>query len=169
LFRNIASGNLDKGLTPEQHAACLAFRRMMEEHLYWFGVHIRWIIEENWQTTCRDTFGRMPLPFRLIVPNIVRKKVVQQLAGHGMGRLGRAEIERMALDDFKALSEWLDDKPYFMGDEPREIDATTFAFLLSMLRQAHRNPIKPEIDALTNLAPYVERMRARYFPELSGP
>lgn len=152
-------------LGARDRATALGLRRMMEEHLFWYIVHVRWRLEPNWSTVRRAFFSQLPLPLRLFLPRLVRKAVAKTLVGHGIGRHSEGELDSMALDDLAALSAYLGDKPYFMGDQPSELDATAYAFLACTLWPPFEIPIRVELDKLANLDPYCQRMKARYFPE----
>ena len=39
---------LDQDLNPEQKAIAQGFKKMLDENLYWCGVHARWIDKTKW-------------------------------------------------------------------------------------------------------------------------
>ena len=47
----------------------------------------------------------------------------------GIGRHSKDEIEKIGLDDIKAASKILGDKPFFFGDKASVLDCVVFAFL----------------------------------------
>ena len=47
----------------------------------------------------------------------------------GIGRHCKEEIEKIGLDDLRAASKILGDKPFFFGDKPTVIDCVMFGFL----------------------------------------
>jgi glutathione S-transferase len=156
---------LDGDLSARDRATALGLRRMMEEHLYWYMVHVRWRLEPNWATVRQAFFSQLPLPLRLFLPRLVRKAVAKAMGAHGIGRHSEDELDRMALDDLTALSGYLGDKSYFMGDQPSELDAAAYAFLACILWPPFELPIRAELDRLDNLDAYCWRMKARYYPE----
>ncbi len=74
----------DNALSTEQLAIAEAFRRLIEEHLYWVLVHSRWI--ENGDTIRRVFFAPVPALMRKFVFKMVVKQVKSSLHGQGMGR-----------------------------------------------------------------------------------
>jgi glutathione S-transferase len=154
---------LDDGMSATEQATAHAFRRLFEENFYWCMVYARWFDAANWDASKRAIFAKMPLPLRLIAPPLVRRSLWKQIRGHGMGRHAQAEVYKIALDDLTAASRFLGDKPYFMGDRPRTIDATAHAFLALFLFSPINLPNRAEIDKLGNLKPYCERMHRELF------
>jgi glutathione S-transferase len=159
---------LDQDMSEAERAVAHAFRRLFEENLYWTLLYERWFVEENWALTKGDVFDKMPAPLRPIVVPIVRRAIRKELVGHGMGRHGTEEIRKIALDDLKAVAAFLGDKPYFMGDKPRTIDATAHAFLGAALFLPIKGPLKAELDKLANLKAYCQRMHQALFGKPLG-
>jgi glutathione S-transferase len=89
---------------------------------------------------------------------MVQKQIRRDLHGQGIGRHTDAEINAMAVDDLRALSEHLGDNQYFMGATPTSYDATAYGFLTNILRAPFELPVQAEIDKLPNLAAYCERL-----------
>ena len=83
--------------------------------------------------------------------------------GHGMGRHGRDEIYAIGCQDIRAAAQWLGERPYFMGDAPTSVDATTYAFLANVLWVPLPSPLLDEAQKHANLEAYCQRMKARYF------
>ena len=155
--------SLDDGMSPVEQATALAFRRLFEENLYWSMFYGRWFDDANWPATRRKTFAHLPLPLRLFIPALVHRSLWKQVQGHGMGRHAPAEIYKIGLDDLRAVSAFLGDKPYFMGDRPRSIDATAHAFLALISFRPVILPTRAEIDKLTNLKAYAARRHQALF------
>jgi uncharacterized cupin superfamily protein/glutathione S-transferase len=58
---------LDTGLTAQQKAISLAFRRLMEEDLYWVGIYSRWAEPAGWAHIREAFFGRLPTAMKWVV------------------------------------------------------------------------------------------------------
>jgi glutathione S-transferase len=67
--------------------------------------------------------------------------------------------------DLSALSTYLTEKPYVMGEQPTSVDATAYAFLARILWVPYESPLKTQAQGLANLEAYCRRMRQRYYPE----
>ncbi|GAB4567660.1 MAG: glutathione S-transferase family protein [Haliangiales bacterium] len=157
--------SLDDHLSPGERAIAYGLRVMMEEHLYWATMQVRWRIDDNWKSFMNELFGDFPDQDMLagVLPK-VREAVLQSMSGHGMGRHSVDEVWRLGQADLSALSDFLADKPYFMGERPSTLDATAYAFITGA-RAGYDSPLRQHIDARANLTDYCERMRARYYSD----
>ncbi|MDD5034379.1 MAG: glutathione S-transferase family protein [Methylococcaceae bacterium] len=156
--------SLDAHLSAEEKAVSLAFTRLLDEHLYWALVHVRWIDAEGWKITRDRYFQAVPTPLRGIIAYLSLRGARKQIWGHGMGRHSPEEIEALAKADISALSDYLGDKPFFMGENPTTLDAVAYAHLANILWVPYEGAIKRHTSALPNLEAYCLRMKARYYP-----
>ncbi len=159
---------LDKDLNAEQHSMLIAMQRLLEEHLYWIGMYSRWqYTDENWQIIKKATFGDMPPVIRDLVALVYRRFIIsKQIYGHGIGRHNTDEIFHLAQIDLDAISTFLADKPYFMGDNPTSLDASAFGILINTVHGPIESPVKDYGLGKKNLSAYCDRMIAEFFPEL---
>jgi glutathione S-transferase len=160
---NTHGDKLDGHLSAAERAAALALRRMMEEHLYWCAIYDRWIVDEHWAVTKRDFFAGLPPVLFQLVTTLARRGQRRQLHGHGMGRHSREEIYALGRADIAALSDWLGDKPFFMGAQPTSLDATAYAFLANLLWVPLDTPLTRAARERQNLVGYCDRVKTRYF------
>jgi glutathione S-transferase len=156
---------LDANLTGEQKAIAHAFGHMLAEHTYFALLYHRWINPQSWPVTRETFFGSLPPGVRHVAATVVQRKTRRDLNGHGLGRHSPEEIDRRAAQDLAAVAEYLNVKPYFMGDKPTGIDATVYAFLANMWEVELDTPLKHMVGRHKNLVAYCERMRARCFGE----
>jgi glutathione S-transferase len=155
---------LDDWLQPEQKAVALAFQRLMEDHMYWTGVHNRWMTPTGWQTTRNVFFAKMPALLKLFVPALVKRSIRQQLRGHGMGRHSHAQIVAFGQQDIAAIAHFLGSKPYMMGDQPCSLDAVAYAFIANQVAPGvPQSELTQTARSYPQLVAYCERMRERYF------
>lgn len=155
---------IDDHLSPSDRAVALAFERMLSEHLYWALLYNRWV-DDNWAKIKDAFFATLPSVLRGVVPVIAQKNIKNELDGHGMGRHSRDEIYEFANQDLKAISDFLADKPYLMGDQISTVDATLYAFLCNILDVHLRSPMKDYLHKCKNLVAYNERVGQQLFPE----
>jgi len=85
-----------------------------------------------------------------------------------MGRHSRDEVFSIGIADITAVSDFLGDKPFFMGAEPTTADAVIYSYLASMTHPPFVCPVKDHALGLANLAKYDKRMKARFYPEKSS-
>ncbi|XP_070555833.1 failed axon connections homolog [Ptychodera flava] len=153
--------DLNKDLSDSDRAAAKAFQRLAEENCYWTINYHRYI------ATSDDYFkNSFPTAFRWFLVKMVRKNIRNNLHAHGIGRHSKEEIYRIAHDDLRAISNYLGEKNFFFGDEPTLIDATLFGLLAQVVFAMPGSPQeKAANEEFTNLKPYCERMKEKYFPD----
>jgi glutathione S-transferase len=154
---------LDASMTATERALATAFQRLLEEDLYWVIVQMRWIDDDGWAKTREAFFGALPVPLRWILPSLARRGLRAEMRGHGMGRHSVDEIHAIGCRDVDALADWLGDKPYLLGEQPRSIDASAHAFLANLLWAPVESPIRRHAQARPALEAYCQRMKARYY------
>lgn len=154
---------LDSWMSPVERATALAWQRLMEEHLYWSLLHSRWIEDDGWTVTRPAFFGALPTMLQWIIPPMARRAMVRELHGHGMGRHSVQEIRDLGCKDISALSAFLGDKPFFMGEQPTSLDAVAYAFVANILWAPLQSTLSKHAQTLPNLEAYCVRMRDRYY------
>ncbi len=156
---------LRNDLDKQQLATHHTITRMLDESTYWGMVYERWMLKENIPLT-RDTLLEfIPNPLRKLVFAVGQRSVKSALHGQGTGRLSLDEIVTLAKHDIDALSDLLGDKPYFGGDKPAEIDATTIAYIAGFITPPVTSKIRDYIRSDERLVAYHERMMKELFPE----
>ena len=154
---------LDAGLDIRTRAEAHALRRLMEEHLYWCAVYDRWAVDENWALTKPAFFGSLPPGVRDLVAALACRGQLKALRGHGVGRHTAGEIYALGCADLTALSDFLADKPFFLGADPTALDATAYAFLVNLLWVPIDSPLTRHARSFANFIAYVKRMKQRYY------
>jgi glutathione S-transferase len=155
---------LDAGLTAEQKGAAHAFIKMLDENLYWCIVRSRWIDDALWPAVRALFFKDMPAPLRWFLPLLIRRGVAKTLNEQGLGRHSPAEILEIARRDLRALSDFLGDKPWFLGPRVTTLDVVAFAFLAEMIVPPWKCDLNDLARSIPNLVAFVERFRAQYYP-----
>ena len=155
------AAQLPRALIGPETPGLLALRRLIEEHLYFAMLWLRWIDRDGWAFTAPAFFGALPPGVRQVAPALVRRKIKRDLVGQGMGRHSRDEIIARAVADIGVLAPALGGDPFYAGSEPGAIDATAFAFLANIVWVPLETPVKAAVLAQPNLLAYCERMKAR--------
>jgi len=155
---------LDQDLSPEQQAMALAWNRLVEEHLFWSGMmQTRWREDEGWEIYAPVLAGGGEVDAEMRAGlDQLREKVLAQIEGQGMGRRPNEEVHELAKIDLQAISDFLGDKPFFLGDEPHAIDASIYAILTHILYVPFPSAAKDFGLSRKNLVDYCARMRDRY-------
>lgn len=121
--------------------------------------------KEAYEQTKAEFFREANVVVRNLAPAFVSSGIKKQLQAAGLGRHHPDEITELGKKDLAAISEYLGDKQFFLGDTPSTIDATLYAFLQGILVPPIDNGIKKYIiDSLDNLVQYHKRMQERYWP-----
>ena len=154
---------LDEALGAADRAIATAFQRLFEEDLYWAVVHTRWVQEDGWAKTREAFFGTLKAPLRWLLPALARRGMRAEMRGHGMGRHAPERIHAIGCRDVDAVAAFLADKPFMLGDAPRSLDATAYAFLANLLWAPVDSPIRQRALVHPNLEAYCRRMKARYY------
>jgi len=155
--------DFDGSLSAKQRAASHAFARMLEERTYWTIVQSRWLDDENWPTLRDAYFGTLPGPLKQLVPFLIRRRVRRDVRGQGLGLHSPQAIEAFALDDLKAVADWLGDQPFMMGDQPTTLDATVYALLACAAPEEFDTPMREMIVNDMRLAGYLARCDTLWF------
>ncbi len=157
--------DLEQGLNSEQRAISLAFRRMLDEHLYWTAVHSRWFEEPGWSLVSKGFFGRIPWPARPVVKMMVRRKIASALRAQGTGRHSQDEIWHLGIADIQALGDLLGAETWFFGSkDPTLLDLWTHAYVAEIIVPPIDSPLKQAALGHVNLVAHCERLQARLYP-----
>jgi glutathione S-transferase len=159
------SVDFDRGLSPEQCAVAWAFEKMLEDHLYWAMIHVRWVDEGNFAKGPATFFQKIPALIRPFILGRIRRRIRQILRGQGFGRHSPDEIAALGTRSVEATANFLGSRPFMMGTEPTGLDATAFAFVAGVLCPVFDTPVRDAAERHQNLKRYVGRMTARFYPD----
>lgn len=156
---------LDKELTKEQRALAVLIDLTFSERLYWVEFYQRWQNDAGWAVLKDTMFGKLPSLAKLFVPNMVRKNMLKELDGQGMGRHSPEEVAQLGIKAIDAIAITLGENKYFLGDKPTSIDATAFSFLVNILWTPLNDLFKQHALQLDNLNAYCHRMWDEFYPD----
>lgn len=159
--------DFDAGLSRPERAVAWAVEKMCEDHLYWPGLHARWMLDENFDKGPRRFFDSAPAPLRPFIAAMVRRQFRRNLWGHGMGRHTRAEMDELAARDVDALADVLADKAYLMGERPCGADAAVFPMIAHALCPHFDTGLRAHAEQKPNLVAYRDRLTAEYFADFA--
>jgi glutathione S-transferase len=157
--------DFDKGLDLAQRAQAWAIERMIEHHLYWSLVGVRWVDADNFARGPSHFFDDVPETQRDEIRASARKSVIQNHLASGLGRHSADEALQLADRSLMALSVLLAGKPYLMGTRPCGADATAFAVLAGIMSPLFVSPLQRQLRRYNNLTAYIDRMMTQYYPE----
>lgn len=157
--------DLDVGLSAEQRGASMAFQRLAEEHLYWSLVAARWVDMGSWPVLRDALFSQIPGIVRPLIAGQIRKKLLRDMEGHGMGRHTLEEMYAFGVENLQAIADWLGDKDFMHGTEPTAIDASVGAFVAGIHEDGFDTPLRAAARGHENLGRYAARIKERYYPD----
>jgi hypothetical protein len=98
-----------------------------------------------------------------LILKIIHKDMMKIMRAQGIGEHSREEIIGFAKADLTAISDLLGNKSFFLGEQPTEIDATMYGFLIQQIWVPWESPIKQHALSLKNLDSYCHRMKQKYW------
>ena len=156
---------LNEGMPAQAVTVGHAFKRMLDENLYFVILYNRWVDPEFWPDT-KEAFQPMfpPVIGGLLLEKL-RKDMTKMLNGQGIARHSRDEVYAIGNNDLDAVSNFLGDKPFFHGDKPRDTDAYVFGHIVQIIAAPQETPMKAHATSLPNLVDYCDRMQDRFFAD----
>lgn len=169
----------DARLDRVQRAQSAAIKALLETHLYFVIVYLRWGVDSNMSLfrphLIEYAQRTAPPPARALVGKLapalvpfIRRQVLRQVWEQGIARFGYDEIVRIGIDGWQAVADLLGDQPYLLGDKPSTIDATCFAWIHTTGVQPLESPVHDFIARHPALMAYHERIARRCWPELAN-
>jgi glutathione S-transferase len=161
--------DLDEGLSARDRAVARAVQSMLEEHLYFTALVLRWQDPRGWAVMKGEVeklAGSIGVPGFLqgVVADQIRKGPRKNAWFQGTGRHSLEEIEDTAVAIVDAVAELLGTQPFFLGERHRTIDCTVWAFVNSVRLFPIENRVRARIQGHKNLVDYCERVEARFGP-----
>jgi glutathione S-transferase len=149
---------LNSHLSRSDMAIGYAFSRLVEDNLYWSILHERWFIESNWNKLKAHYFSHMPAPIRWLVPSLIQRNVLKAARGHGMALHSNEEIHNFGFEAVKAISDFLAEKNFILGEKVTSFDATIYAFISSIIHSPYGPKLSKTAHSFPNIIKYDERM-----------
>jgi len=150
-------------IDPALQAQGLAFQRMIEEHLYFVLLYSRWMDPIGWKVLKQEFTPLFPPiigpPFLLFI----RRQLIKQARAQGLGRHTQEEVYESGRRDLKAISSFLGEQPFLLGDHWSAVDATLYAFLTTILKQPIESELKTAVLSHPNLVAYHHRQDQEFF------
>ncbi|KAJ3175120.1 hypothetical protein HK101_010754 [Irineochytrium annulatum] len=155
----------DSHLSASDRAISTAFKRLVSESFPPSMGYSR--NHENVSITLdRYSDGKMNPWVKWFVGKRISASLLKKLKAQGIGAHSRDEIYAIGNDNLRAISDFLGDKPFLMGNEPSQVDASMFGILTSTLWIPVEFPCKTyAYEECPNLHPYLLRIRDRFYAD----
>ena len=152
---------LDAGLDDAGRAMAHLVRRTLEESLYFAMLWDRWALEANWPRVRDGFFATIPSPIRRPITALIRRKILRDLKGQGIGRMTTEEVHARGVADIAAVAAVLGTRDFLVADHPTVIDVILYAFLDNLLNGGFPGPLTDAARAAPGLVAHHARMTAR--------
>lgn len=158
--------DFDVGHDLAARAMAWAVERLLEDHLGWAALRMRWLDPVNFARGPAQMIGATPHASRDERRAQAQAEVASELHAHGIGRHSEEDIQFLATRSLYSFSVLLADRPFLLGEKPCGTDATACGILAAILTPFFAGPLREAALGFDNLYPYVCRMLRRYYPEL---
>ncbi len=157
---------LDDGLTPAQLSKAHLARRTLEEHTYWALMEQRWLNDAIWKDYRFVIGSAFPLPDVLKPPllGVLRRNTKKAAHGQGLCRHPSAEVAKRGIADLDAIAS-LFEGDFFLGDAPRSIDATLYAWAEGIGHPSVQSALCDHLRADARWTRYRALMRERFWSD----
>jgi glutathione S-transferase len=159
---------LDHQLTEGQRALGHAIRRLVEDSLYFVSSYSKWAEDGGFKIYAAELFAGMPEEQLRTVPDMVRKRALEKLHAQGVGRHTRDEVYALGVQDILSFAALLGDRPYLFGELPTSFDASAFGVIGNLKDGPFESPARDAARETANVAAYIDRIRERYFSDISS-
>jgi len=162
--------DFDQSLGERDRADARAYFHLIEESIRWCVIYNRSRNNKFFATSqglINHFNGFTKFLFKHFLNERLRKSLMKTMHAQGYGRHSLDEIESICQRDLQALSTFLGDKRYLLGNNVTTLDATAFGHIA----QAYWTPLLTEnihrfMDTATpNLVDYMNRIRQRYWSD----
>jgi glutathione S-transferase len=98
-----------------------------DESLYWLVVYFRWAMDCNFSKFKKSAFGNLPLPLKLFVPTIARKRSQKKLSAQGISYITDEERQEKLLESVYLMENRLLKNTYLVNNEITAADLSVFS------------------------------------------
>lgn len=139
-------------------AEMMAFKSMIEDSLYFILLYSRWIDEKGFNKVVEEFTPLFPPLIGKPFLNYLKRNLTRQAMAQGLARHTLEEVYEMGRVQVEALADFLGDKEHFFENKITCFDATSYAFLSTIIKQPIESPLKQAVLGHRNLCDYVARL-----------
>ena len=156
--------DFDRPLSPSNKVVARALSRMVEEHLYFCLVFVRWKVDANWQAIKQRFFSELPQPARMLVPTLVRRSVMSSLSGQGIGRFSYSQMLERAEIDLSSIESFIGEGPFLFGSTAVSADASVGSVLMSIAANPAETGLRDRVRGSEILMNYIDTVANELCP-----
>lgn len=150
--------DFDPGLTDLQKGQARALVRMAEDHLYFQLVMDRWSNNQVWPILRETFFNEIPRLIRGPISGSIRKSVLKGLATQGVSRFSEAERLERVEQDLQAITAFLWQSPFLLGNAPTSADLSVAPVLDAMRATPVKTALQQRIASDPQICDYLDRV-----------
>ncbi len=166
-LRDTYGATIDDELTPAQRAQALLYRHALEEHVHQVFEYELIVRDGGWQVMGAAIKKAVPSVLAPVIVPLIRRKWTAHLFERGIARHTPDEVETMGKANIDALATILAEREWLVADHPTKVDASAFGLLGVTVWGGLDTPVCRHARTHQPLVAYLERCRARWFPELA--
>ncbi len=141
------------------HAEVILLEDWADESLIWYLLAYRWKNPNNYKAFSELAFGKAGLVARILIPRMIRKKVLQKLKAQGLDDLSERELDTRFRELCYALNQKLAGRSYFVGSHLTAADIAIYA-PLKQIAHTKLAPAYSIMSEFTHLMNFMNRMDA---------
>ncbi|KAK7092809.1 metaxin-2-like isoform X2 [Littorina saxatilis] len=166
-FVNARGFNLVSDMSDTERSEMRAYMSMIESILVNAELYLAWLDETVSTEITKPRYGcPYPWPLSWMLPLRKQKDVRARLSSNGWKDKTIEQVCEEVRTCCQALSERLDEQPYFFGDNPTELDALVFGHLYTLLTTSlPEGPFAEIVQKFPNLAAFCKRIDEKFFKQ----
>ncbi|VDI38540.1 Hypothetical predicted protein [Mytilus galloprovincialis] len=145
--------DLNKDFTAKDRGIARAYQKMLEENTFWYV---------NYFSSIYVLFH---IHFWWLLLLAVGRRIKKIMYAVGMGRHSSDEVYHIMELDLKAVSDFLGNKKFLLGDKPCQADCSVFGIISNAYWQSFGTPVESTIKKYRNLCDYCQRMKETFWPD----
>jgi len=132
-----------------------------DEVLYFYGMYMRWCVDDHFERLRSSYLGKMKAPMRWYVPAVVRREFRTRVTKQGIGLKGEAVVRREFDGCLDAVEALLRDAPYVTGEQLTRADLAIACIVDQMLQKRLHPEISAAVAARAGLMSWLDRVHER--------
>ncbi|XP_058806612.1 metaxin-2-like isoform X2 [Phymastichus coffea] len=133
-FISNRGSSLSESLSKEDKVNLRAYTSLVNNVLYNAELYVCWCHDETYKSITKERHGSVyPWPLNHLLNWQKKNQITKKLSILGWAHKSLEEVFEEVNKCCEALSERLEDKMYFFGDKPNELDALVFGHIFSII------------------------------------
>lgn len=159
--------SLSREMSDSERSEMRAYMSMLENILGNAELYMAWLNPEISNEVTKPRYGcSYPWPLNWVLAWRKQRSVIARLTANDWASKSVEEVTEEVHTCCQALSEKLDKKKYFFGDNPTELDALVYGHLYTLLTtKLPGGPFTSVIREFQNLGEFCKRVDSAYFAD----